>query len=226
MKKLLLAVALAACTASVSAAPTAVLKVKGTLTNAACIPALSNSGIVDYGTIHLSELSNSAVNQLGQKNIDLTITCGASTKVSWNLVDDKASTRAGIAVANGTFTNDTVSAANQTYGVGNTTADMPVAIGNYSLFVKVGSVTADSATADTIYMQGNNNVWSKSTDGATQGENNRDITVAASGTTEPLAFNTATFPLVTSLAIQDTNTLDITDDTDLDGQLTISLRYL
>nr|WP_259364015.1 hypothetical protein [Enterobacter kobei] len=42
----------------------------------------------------------------------------------------------------------------------------------------------------------------------------------------PLAFETATFPLVTSLAIQDTTTLAITDDTQLDGQVTISLRYL
>jgi hypothetical protein len=43
---------------------------------------------------------------------------------------------------------------------------------------------------------------------------------------DPLAFQTATFPLVTSLAIQDTTTLAITDDTQLDGQVTISLRYL
>jgi hypothetical protein len=62
--------------------------------------------------------------------------------------------------------------------------------------------------------------------GATQGENARDVTVATTGTTAPLAFQTATFPLTTSLAIQNTTTLAITDDTKLDGQLTISLRYL
>ncbi|HAS0830477.1 TPA: hypothetical protein I3292_000385, partial [Enterobacter cloacae subsp. cloacae] len=65
-----------------------------------------------------------------------------------------------------------------------------------------------------------------STDGSSQGENNRNITVALAGSIDPLAFQTATFPLVTSLAIQNTTTLSITDDTRLDGQLTISLKYL
>jgi type 1 fimbria pilin len=57
MKKTLLAVILAACASSAIAAPTAVLKVKGTLTNSSCSPTLSNSGVVDYGTVHLSDLS-------------------------------------------------------------------------------------------------------------------------------------------------------------------------
>ena len=224
MKKTLLAIILAACASSAIAAPTAVLKVKGVLTNSACSPTLSNSGVVDYGTVHLSDLSDSAVNQLGQKTIDLTIACDAATKVSWNLVDDRVDSRAGLTVDNGNATSGAVSAANQTYGVGMTAGN--VAIGNYSLFVNVGSVVADTSTVDTIAMDGNNNTWTKSTDGVTEGLNNRDITVATSGSLEPLAFTSATFPLVTSLAIQDTKTLAITDDTNLDGQVTISLRYL
>ncbi|MCL0127260.1 hypothetical protein M2T39_29420, partial [Klebsiella pneumoniae] len=44
--------------------------------------------------------------------------------------------------------------------------------------------------------------------------------------TTPVAFTTAVFPLVTSLAIQGTDTLAITDDTSLDGQATITLKYL
>ena len=224
MKKTLLAIILAACASSAIAAPTAVLKVKGVLTNSACSPTLSNSGVVDYGTVHLSDLSDSAANQLGQKTIDLTITCDAATKVSWNLVDDRVDSRAGLTVDNGNATSGAVSATNQTYGVGMTAGN--VAIGNYSLFVNVGSVVADTSTVDTIAMDGNNNTWTKSTDGVTEGLNNRDITVATSGSLEPLAFTSATFPLVTSLAIQDTKTLAITDDTNLDGQVTISLRYL
>lgn len=58
------------------------------------------------------------------------------------------------------------------------------------------------------------------------GENYRDITVASTGALEPLAFQTATFPLTTSLAIESIDKLAITDDTKLNGQLTISLRYL
>lgn len=225
MKKLLLATALSLCVTSAFAAdPTAVLKVKGLLTNAACMPTLSNSGVVNYGTIRLGSLSASDVNQLGQKDIELTITCASATKVSWNMVDDRADTRADITVNDATFTGGTYLGSAQSYGVGLTGGN--VKIGAYTLFVKTSGVVADTNTVDTIYQQNKTGDWTKSADGATQGSNVRDITVATAGTTEPLAFLSATFPLVTSLAIQDTATLAITDDTNLNGQVTISLRYL
>ena len=226
MKKILLATALSLCVSSTFAAETAVLKVTGTLTNSACTPELSNGGVVDYGQIRLGSLSSTAVNQLGHKNIDLTITCTAATKVSWNMVDDRADSRAGITVADAMVGGASQSAGSQIYGLGLTAGD--VKIGNYSMFVNVDSVTADGNSVDPIYVQtgaGGTN-WVKSTNGSTQGENYRDFTVATTGTTDPLAFQTATFPLTTSLAIQDTTILAITDDTKLDGQLTISLRYL
>lgn len=94
------------------------------------------------------------------------------------------------------------------------------------MFMKVNSITADGKSVDPIYQQNGSTTWAKSNDGSSQGENNRNITVALSGSVDPLAFQTATFPLVTSLAIQNTTTLGITDDTRLDGQLTISLNYL
>ena len=99
-------------------------------------------------------------------------------------------------------------------------------IGSYAMFMKVNSITADGKTVDPIYQQNGSTTWAKSTDGSSQGENSRNITVALLGSVDPLAFQTATFPLVTSLAIQNTTTLGITDDTRLDGQLTISLKYL
>lgn len=224
MKKILLATALSLCVSSAFAAETAVLKVTGTLTNSACTPELSNGGVVDYGQIRLGSLSSTAVNQLGHKNIDLTITCTAATKVSWNMVDDRADSRAGITVADAMVGGASVSATSQIYGLGLTAGD--VKIGNYAMFVNVGSVTADGNAVDPIYVQSGSSNWATSTDGSTQGESGRDFTVATTGTTDPLAFQTATFPLTTSLAIQDTTTLAITDDTKLDGQLTISLRYL
>ncbi|MDV0595203.1 DUF1120 domain-containing protein [bacterium BS0013] len=227
MKNVILATTLALSVSSALAAePTAVLKVKGTLTNAACTPELSNGGVVDYGFIRLGELSASANNQLGQKNIDLKINCTAATKVSWNMVDDRASSRAGITVDNALFTGGSVTpaSASQIYGVGKTAGD--VNIGNYAMFVKLDSVTADGNAVDAVYQQNGSTTWIKSTNGSTQGDNYRDFTVAAMGSLEPLAFQTATFPMVTSLAIRDTTTLAITDDTPLDGQLTISLKYL
>jgi hypothetical protein len=225
MKKVLLATTLSLCINSAFAAETAVLKVKGMLTNAACTPELSNGGVVDYGVIHLAELSANEINQLGHKNIDLTINCTAATKVAWNLVDDRVDSRANITVKNGSYYNDTVVGGNhsQLYGVGKT-AD-GVNIGNYAMFVNLDSVTADGNSVDTIYLQTGATVWYKS-GSTTQGDSYRNITVAETGSLEPLSFLTATFPLTTSLAIQDTTTLAITDDTEMDGQLTISLKYI
>nr|WP_275991997.1 DUF1120 domain-containing protein [Enterobacter quasiroggenkampii] len=211
-------------TSAFAADPSAVLKVKGTLTNAACTPVLSNGGTVDYGTINLGDLSATATNQLGQKNIDLTINCTAATKVSWNMVDDRSDSNANLTVANALVGGGSLSGAGQTYGVGKTAGG--VNIGTYALMVKVDSVTADGAAADPIYQQNATGNWTKSTNGSSQGSHIRDFTVASTGTLDPLAFQTATFPLATSLAVQNTATLAITDDTQLDGQLTISLRYL
>ncbi len=134
------------CVASAFAADTAVLQVKGKLTNAACTPQLSNGGVVDYGTIHLGELSATAVNQLGDKDINLTITCGAPTQVGWVVNDDRESSKAGINVDfNGTMQNISY----YQYGVGKTTGG--VNIGNYMLFIKNKKVTIDGQEGDEIF---------------------------------------------------------------------------
>ena len=68
MKKTLLAAILAmSATSAIAANPSAVLKVKGTLTNAACTPTLSNGGVVDYGIINLGMLSATQVISWGRK---------------------------------------------------------------------------------------------------------------------------------------------------------------
>jgi len=226
MKKILLATALSLCVSSAFAAETAVLKVTGTLTNSACTPELSNGGVVDYGKINMGTLSSSAASQLGHKNIDLTINCSAATKVSWNVVDDRADSQAGIVVQDALANGGSQSVPSQLFGLGKTAGN--VKIGDYAMYVNVDSVTADGKSVDAIFTEtgaGDTN-WNEYVTGVVQGENARDVTVATTGTTAPLAFQTATFPLTTSLAIQDTTTLAITDDTPLDGQLTISLRYL
>lgn len=222
MKKILLATALSLCVTSAFAAETAVLKVTGTLTNSACTPELSNGGVVDYGIIRLGELSATDINQLGHKNIDLTINCTAETKVGWSMTDDQSSTRAGINIKDSTPSGEDNNYSYYQFGVGKTAGD--VKIGNYSVFVKDSHPVADGVEVISI---GRMTDW---TDWRTTGNPRSDaaniVTVANPGTLEPIAFKTAVFPLVTSLAIQSTDTLAITDDTAIAGQATISLVYL
>lgn len=230
MKKVLLVSALAFCVSSAFAAePTALLKVKGVLTNAACTPELSNGGVVDYGFIRLGELSNQATNQLGHKDVTLTINCTAPTKVGFTSTDDRASTKVpGLLVEKATYAGETYGSGGSTaytFGVGETTQG--VKIGAYSVFLNLDKLTADGKSVDGIYTQFAGTSWSSASVRSTLQEKNvRTFTVAETGTLEPLAFTTASFPMTTSLAIQDTNTLGITDDTPLDGQLTLTLRYL
>lgn len=90
MKKILVATAVAAVLASsaANAATTTLLKVTGLLSVAACTPELSGGGTVNYNRIHLADLDATSTNQLGTKNITLTITCPAATKAGWTITDD------------------------------------------------------------------------------------------------------------------------------------------
>lgn len=228
MKKTILPLALALYAGSVYADPTAVLQVNGKLTNSSCTPEFTNGGIIDYGYVRLGELSATETNQLGQQKIDLNIQCISPTKIAWTIVDDKADTMAtGITIKNafydGSSTNATKSG-NWTFGIGKT-AD-GVAIGAYSAFIDAGNVVADGNKPRVVYQQGGTS-WGAGGAYYLQGDNYKSWTVATTtGTIEPIAVTSVTFPIVTALAIKDTTTLAISDDTNLDGQLTISLRYL
>ncbi|MGK8543451.1 DUF1120 domain-containing protein [Enterobacter cloacae] len=94
MKKVILATAIAISTTSVFASGTTVMQVKGTLTNAACTAELGNGGIIDYGYIRLGELSETSNNEIGQKQIPVTINCTAPTKVGFSITDNRADSNA------------------------------------------------------------------------------------------------------------------------------------
>ena len=220
MKKVILATAIALCTTSAFAAETAVLKVKGVLTNSACSVELSQGNVFDYGTIHLGGLDADKNNVLGQKQLPVSINCTAATKVGFTITDNHGDSNARLPVD--VHNTPNVTDAYYTYGVGKTTGG--VNIGNYSMWMT--DVVADGNTVDPIVQ---NNDW---TDGHwVKGSVPRSDTVtttsfATTGTKEPLAITAATFNFVTNLVIQKTKTLAITDDTPFEGQSTMTLVYL
>lgn len=220
MKKLILATAIALCTTSAFAGETAVLKVKGVLTNAACSADMSNGGVIDYGRIALGNLSATANNVLGQKQLPVTITCTAPTKVGFTISDDRMDSNAQLPVD--VNTTKAVTDKYYTYGVGKTTGG--VKIGNYGLWMS--DVTADGNSVDSIGVNGD---WSQTAWGKTsvpRSDAFNTMAFAATSTREPLAVTNATFNFNSNLVIRDTATLAITDDTQLDGQATLTLVYL
>lgn len=223
MKKVILATVLSMCVSSAFAADTAVLKVKGTLTNAACTPEISNGGVVDYGSIALASLSSTDVNQLGRRDFSVTINCSSPSKVGFTVMDDRSGTAPNIVVKNGSFTGADIIQPVNLFGLNKTAGN--VNIGNYSMFVKSDSVMADGSSVSSIYSWDNGVTWSDGTN-LMLNNDSQVVTVAATGQTTPLAFTQLVVPMAVSTAVQNTATLAITDDTNLDGQATFTLKYL
>lgn len=220
MQKTLLATAIVLYTTSALAADTAVLKVKGTLTNAACTAELGNGGIIDYGTIRLGELSATENNVIGQKQIPVAINCSSATKVGFTVIDNRSDSNAQLPTDGESTPGMTTSY--YTYGIGRTAGG--VKMGNYTMWLT--DITANGDTVDGI---GRNKdwietQWSRSVTPRSDGYSIQGF--ATTGTTTPLAITSVTFNLVTNLVIRDTATLAITDDTPLDGQNTLTLVYL
>ncbi|QCC92314.1 DUF1120 domain-containing protein [Enterobacter cloacae] len=220
MKKVILASLIALASASAFAEPTAVLKVQGTLTNAACSPSIGNGGVIDYGYIRLGELSATENNKLGQKQVPVTITCTAPTKVGFTILDNRGDSNAQLPLDIGGNLNESVKY--YTYGVGTTTEG--VKIGDYGMWMT--DITADGNTVDAVV---NNHDWEATKwrkSGIPRSDAFSTTSFAATGTEAPIAITTANFNFVTNLTIRDTTTLAITDDTPLDGQATMTLVYL
>ena len=228
MKKLLVATAIsvAMSVTAAHAVDTAVLKVQGTLTNASCTPALSNGGIVDYGTIRLGELSPTATNQLGERDASLTITCSSPTKIGWCITDDRTdsvSPNVNVKVL-GDYSYPTDGSA---MGLGKTAGG--VAIGNWALYVVAANVTADSEHAIPVKKSDQQPAWTNATSlPVLNAAKHTMMSVISDDATNPnpMAFTQVVYPLKTSVAIDKTARLGITDDTQLDGQATITLTYL
>lgn len=219
MKKVLFLSVLALTVNSAMAAETAVLKVAGTLTNAACTPTLSNGGVVDYGTLHLGELSATSANTLPIKTIDLTINCTSATKVAWDGMDNQASSRPSPGVPiSGSTRADIL-----TFGMGKT--DGGVNIGNYLIMIDTAPVYDGISGLLITHNTDWGNTWNTSGN-AQRNDGYSWYTAAQTGTTEPVAFKTATFALTIRGAIQDTTTLAVADDTAINGQATFTLHYL
>ncbi|EKS6649074.1 TPA: DUF1120 domain-containing protein [Enterobacter hormaechei] len=227
MKKSSIAAAIfcAAFMTTAHAAETAVLKLTGTLTNSACTPELSNGGIADFGYIRTAELSATQTNQIGKRDITLTINCQTKTQVGWSIVDNRADSLPSpfITVDDAAANGDYAFSASSTFGVGKTPGG--VNIGAYAVYADLPNVTGNGIAVDVLYHAGGSSTWAKSTTGRpTIGVD--VFTVTNKGEKEPIAFTEAVFPLKVVLAVQATDKLSITDDAPLDGQATISLAYL
>lgn len=232
MKKSLIAAALALATTCVHAGDIAVLKVKATLTSNSCTPELSNDGVIDFGTVQVGDLSQTQETQLGEKGLTLTITCPTPTKVGWSIADNRsdsnASTSSNLKVMNATSNGGERRGSMTTFGLGKTHDGKN--IGAYSIYTSTGEVTANGATVEPIRTAVTAGAgmgrWQKANGGTIANKDLGLMSVASTGKTEPMAVTSVSFPLNVSLAVENLKKLSLTEDTEFDGQATISVVYL
>ncbi|CAM4022404.1 MULTISPECIES: DUF1120 domain-containing protein [Lelliottia] len=207
---------------SAFAAETAVMKVTGKLVMGSCTPTLASGGVVDYGSMSVDSLSDTAVNQLGQQSIQLSVACTSPTKVAWTITDDRSSSVVDTGPIDQT---GNPGAPASEFGLGVTADD--VKLGSYSVVTEAHDIVVDGAAGILADSTDNGATWAA--DPASSVYSRPDGTrlfTYSDAQGNPIAFKDAADVLVISAAIQNTTTLAITDDTVLDGQATISIKYL
>ena len=219
MKKVFLATLLSVCAINAFAANTVDLQVVGVLTNSACTPSLPNGGKVDFGKSALSTMSATSVNQLGQRTINLTLTCDAATALAFTATDSHNDSAVAQQVS-GAAANAALD-----FGLGKTAGG--VKLGAYIIGLDEKNITADGVAGSLLYnMNMTTPAWTVAGSGSYL-HTTPNIQYTVGGTDKvPTAFKTAVFPLKIWASVQDTTTLAITDDTNLDGLATFSIIYL
>jgi type 1 fimbria pilin len=198
---------------AVHAADTTELKVKGVIRPAACTPTLTGGGMVDYGNIPASSLTAGGYTKLGAKQIGLTVSCDAATKIAIRLTDNRVASKvAGI--------TSSISRSGDQYNYGLGAVDGKN-VGGYAISM-APETTADGASVTNLYADGN--AWSDTT---TYLENSGTLfSFGATGTKTPLAAKSFNLKLNVETFINKKENLDLTKDVPLDGSATIEVRYL
>ncbi|MCS4246939.1 DUF1120 domain-containing protein [Pseudomonas sp. BIGb0164] len=200
----LLVAALLASTGQALAASSVDLSVQGSITPSACAPALNNGGVVDFGKLSAKDLRPDQPTYLPRQNLQMTVTCDASTLFAVALKDNRAGSE-----SNQDYYNFGLGLINDTEKLGYFTVAM------------------SGPVADDVNVRG-----IASFDGGVTWE--RESALVDDGLTSFADMNTlAPVPvqrLVTDLqvagAIAPSQGLTLTNEVPLDGSVTLTVRYL
>lgn len=204
------ALLLLAASGATQAADTATLTMTGTIAPTACTPSFSNGGGVDYGYIASDSLSESAATTLESKPITFSVNCSAPTKISFSATDNRPGT---------VF-------AGYSTGLGLSLDSNGNKIGYYVPSVILASAQVDGNPA---------RLKTQKVDGIQYEDtisirNARTYTWGPTGSSVVIAdipfITTASVNLAIHTFIAPKNSLDLTDDINLDGNATFTLVYL
>lgn len=206
------ALLLLAASGATQAADSATLSVIGSIAPVGCTPSFSDGGVVDYGNILSDSLNATSTTALPRKEISFSVTCSAATKVGYTVMDNRAGTASSGYSYNAGLGLD---------GGGNK-------IGNYVVVpAKATSSVADGNNVDVIRSNDNGATFAlMNPDTGLDVNGSQWITWAVPSTTTPATFTTVSNNLIILGSIARSDSLDLSNDINLDGNATFTLVYL
>lgn len=180
---------------------------------AACVPALSNGGVVDFGNLTINELSADKITRLPPRSLNLRVACDAPTAFALIMHDNRA----------GSATDDSDSQ----YGLG--TDGRHNKIGFFSLNIDPASASADSfARLYRTDSAGANAAWSSASANPIALAKTRylSFTDSAGSSAGPAMIQNFNTGVTVDAVIAPLNSLDLSNAIDLDGAGTIEIIYL
>jgi type 1 fimbria pilin len=192
------------------------LHITGTIMPTGCTPALSSGGTVDYGKINPDTLQTNSYNVMGEKYLDLTISCTGPTKVALRAINSDIGS---LAIA----TDDVVASGVTARQNGDTTK-----VGEYAVRIKQGSTLADSMLVDVLQSQDATASWQLYNNALVFNAGNGRILSwgTSGGSTVPVAFTQLTTKLTVQTYLNKASELDLTKPIMITGLATLELVYL
>lgn len=187
------------------AASTTDLTVQGLIVPSACVPSLSKNDI-DLGRISVADLNEDTRTQLTSTKLQLSVDCEASTLFAMKTTDNRVDSANGVVE----------------YGIGKTASGQR--IGGYIMFLD--KAVADLAPVGQMFSMNNGSTWSTlwPDDGLQTDFLLSIFQLGASRT--PIPAKNTQFELTVNPFIHAKNNVTITEDTRIDGSVTIDVRYL
>ncbi len=186
-----------------AAPPVAELKVIGTLTVPTCTVASADDGIYDIGKISASMVKPAAITPLTPMNKTWTVTCDAETYLNFKPVDNRA---------------DSASVSNTTsFGLGSVNESGK--IGYYTVTMKNANV---DGTDTSVFSSASATVASAATVAVNSANRNGWSVGTAQKSGKIFVADLEVAPTLASTASMNGA---ITEDTDIDGSLTLNFAY-
>ena len=209
IKPVILTIALTGASSAFSASSVD-LTVKGLITPAACMPLMSNGGLVDHGKISAKDLHPTGNTVLPDASLQLSINCEAATLVAIKGTDNRAGTSAepSFALPN--------------YGLGLASGDQK--IGWYLL--KMTNTTADDVLRDVIESADGQTWMDAPANTVWQPNWMRTVNGASNTAPVPLLLTTLKTDVVISTTLRSQRDLPIAEEILIDGSATLDIVYL